>query len=99
MKNLQTQSSHKYVEAFVELQKRIEKNSLNQNNFRREFELPQNFIRACCNLNLIGRCCNGRYTNAFNNEIKEVHGRMISLEIVHMEKIRLIKFKITNNEN
>lgn len=96
MKNLHTHSTHKYAEALIELRKRIEKDNLNHNVFLRELELPQNFIKACCNLNLIGRCYNGKYTIAFNGEIKEIHGRMISLEIIHIEKIRRMQFENKN---
>lgn len=96
MKNLHTIATHKYADALKALHKSIESNQLNLNEFLRKHELPQNFVKACCNLNFVGRCYNGKYTIALHEEIKDIHGRMISIEIMHIEKIRKMKFKAKN---
>lgn len=96
MKNLHTIATHKYAEALKALHKSIETNKFNVVEFRQEHNLPQHFVKACANLNFIGRCYNGKYTIAMHEEIKDIHGRMISLEIVHIEKIRKMKFKARN---
>lgn len=98
MKNLHTHATTKYAEALKAMMILIKSDNFNQTDFQRKFELPQNFTRACVNLSFIGKCCNGKYTVALNNEIKDIHGRMISLEIVHLEKIRKMKFKIINSK-
>jgi hypothetical protein len=96
MKNLHTQATHKYAEALKALHKSIETNQLSIKEFLSGHELPAHFIKACANLNFVGRCHNGKYTVALHEEIKDIHGRMISLEIIHIEKIRRMKFKAKN---
>lgn len=96
MKPLHTIATTKYAEALRALHKAIESGKFNSSEFIREYNLPQNFLRACCNLNFVGRCYSGKYTVAMHEKIKDVHGRMLSLEIVHIEKIRKMKFKAKN---
>lgn len=96
MKNLHTFATSKYANALRSLHKAIETNRFNQNEFLRENELPQNFLKACCNLNFVGRCYNGKYTIALHQEIKDIHGRMISIEIAHIEKIRKMNYIAKN---
>jgi len=96
MKNLHTTATVKYAESLKALFKAIESNKFNLADFIHERALPGNFVRACANLNFIGRCYNGKYTIALHEEIKDIHGRMISLEIQHIEKIRKMKFKLKN---
>lgn len=96
MKNLHTLATHKYAEALKALHKSIEDNKLNCTQFIHDHELPAHFIKACANLNFVGRCYNGKYTVALHEEIKDIHGRMISIEIMHIEKIRKMKFKAKN---
>jgi len=96
MKNLHTPSTTKYAESLRVLFKAIESNKFNLVSFIHEQSLPGNFVKACCNLNFVGRCYNGKYTVALHEEIKDIHGRLISIEIMHIEKIRKMKFKAKN---
>jgi len=99
MKNLHTISTTKYAEALKSVFKAIESNDFNRVKFLHDLKLPCRFIEACTRLNFLGRCCNGKYTVALHEEVKDLHGRMISLEIVHIEKIRKMKFKAKNKES
>lgn len=96
MTTINTETAEKYCTAFEVLRKKIRRESLEVEKFYRECKLPSNYIRACEQLGFIKRLSKGKFVVKLETQCTKFYGKLISIEICNIERIRKQHFNQVN---
>ena len=96
MTTINSEVSVKYCKAFEVLRTKVMRNSLEVEKFNREYELPSNFIRACEHLGFLKRLAKGKFVIKLECQCTKLYGKLISIEICNIEKLRKQHFNQLN---